>query len=306
VISLLCSTVNAPSLTRACLQSLLACRDALAADGGVEFVLIDDHSDEQRATLPLLLSFRDAVGADAVTRVLRFRRRMHYTHALAYGLSLARGDRVLFISQDMVLTPSCVEEMLNIARDERIGAIRPTSQHMDWARALVQQPPAPLRTFDDVVQFSAQVRRQFAGETVDWPMLIGDAMLISRAVIDHIGVFDTRFYGFMGDIDYGIRLHRAGFRHVIARGAWLHHEGAGGAKESAATGGPTFDEYARRMLQEVDAAHELLRQKWGAQPLPPHFRQMKREHFERLHGLPQSPADAFVPPLDPAEVADFF
>src|SRR5687768_4098051 len=277
MISVVCSTVNAPTLTRACLQSLLACREALAAAGGVEFVLIDDHSDPQRATLPLLSEFRETIGDAAETKIVRFKRRMHYTHALAYGLSLARGDQVLFTSQDMVISPPCIEELVDAARrDERIGVIRPTSQHMDWAKTFVQSPPANR----DASQFAAEIRQRFAGEIVDWPMLIGDAMLIARAVIDRIGVFDTRYRGFMGDIDYGVRLHRAGFRHVIARGAWLHHEGAGTAKESgdAQAGG-------EGMMRLVQTAYAEFRRKWGEEYLPPHFRDMRREHFERLHAL---------------------
>src|SRR5439155_11059883 len=150
----------------------------------------------------------------------------------------------------------------------------------------------------DIARYAADVRSRSGGEVVDWPMLIGDAMLVKRAVIDRIGVFDTRFYAYMADIDYGVRLHRAGFRHAIARGAWLHHEGEGTAKETAATGGATMPEYSRRMLAEVAAAYEQFRQKWGGDNLPPTFREMKRHHFEALHALPgEVPGDTFQPPL---------
>ena len=282
---------NATHLATTCLQSLLACRDALRRGGEIEFVVIDDHSDADRGIADLLKEFR-AAATDASTRLLRFHRQMHYAHGLAYGLSIARGESVLFISQDMVLAPECVEELFDCAAHDAAGIIRPTSEHMDWAKSFVQIPPTPPQSFGDVAAFSAEIRQRFRGDVTPWPMLIGDAMLIRRSVIDRIGVLDTRFYGFMADIDYGIRLHRAGFRHTIARGAWLHHEGGGTAKESG-------DALAKGegLLRLVETAYAQFREKWGTENLPPHFRDMKREHFERLHALPPSVADAPVPPL---------
>jgi len=172
---------------------------------------------------------------------------------------------------------------------------------------MVQLPPPATETFNDVAAFAQQVRDQHGGEAVDWPMLIGDAMYVTRAAIDRIGVFDTRFYGFMSDIDYGIRLHRAGFRHVIARGAWLSHEGNGTAKATAAAGGMDVRQQGQAMLDLVAAAYEQFRLKWGFENFPPHFREMRRHHFDALHAMPgELPGDGFQPSLklndDVAEV----
>jgi GT2 family glycosyltransferase len=292
VISVLVLFRNAPRLAEQCLQAIRACglRDA-------EYVLVDDCSDSDRAVLPALESFRRGA-APAGTRIVRFKRQMHYGHGIAYAMSLARGEQVLFVSHDMIVTPDCIAELLDVAAgDKKIGVVRPTSEHMDWAKSFAIAPPAPVQSADEAFKFSADVRRHFGSQAVDWPMLIGDAMLIRRSVIDRIGVFDTRFYGFMGDIDYGIRLHRAGFRHVIARGAWLHHEGNGTAKAAAAAGDSTVQEQGRKMVQQVESAYALFRQKWGESNLPPHFREMKRPHFEALHALGRMTGDEIIPPL---------
>jgi hypothetical protein len=300
VISVVCLTRNAPRLAAGCLDSLFRCLPVLLGAGGAQFVLVDDCSDEAiGATLPILRQFKATVAAAGVPcTVVRFRRPMHYTAGLAYSFSLARGASVLFVSHDMIVPPQCVAELLTVAEaDESIGVLRPTSGHMDWAKPFVQLPPVTPRSFEDVADFAGEIRTRFGGDATPWPMLIGDAMLVKRAVIDGIGVFDTRFHAYLGDIDYGVRLHRAGLRHVIARGAWLHHEGGGTARESAAAGGPSVAEQSGEMLEQVRTAYELFRRKWGEANLPPNFRDMKRQHFEMLHALPRSDADAFVPPL---------
>jgi hypothetical protein len=276
---------NAPQLARACLQSIQHSFNG----SDPSFLFVDDHSDPALGVTSLLADFRKSV-APAEVRIIRFARQMHYTHGLAYALSLAPGDRdVLFISHDMQLTADCAAVLNDVAQsDAAIGIVRPISEHMDWAKAFVRRPPEPL----DIAAFSASVRAEQGTSSTDWPMLIGDAMLIRRSVIDRIGVFDPRYFGFMGDIDYGIRTRRAGFRHVIAPGAWLHHEGAGTAKEAA-------DELAKGegMKRLVESAYEKFRQKWGEAHLPPHFRDMRREHFDALHALPPMPADAKITPL---------
>ena len=301
--SVIVLTRNAPGLARLCLQSLLASMPALTRNGNPpEFILADDHSDGAHAVAPVIRDFRDALRAsgDHSVRAMRFRRQVHYAHGLAYTFSLARGDEIFFLSHDMIVTPHCIDELRAVAAgNSQIGILRPSSPHMDWAGAVKFVPPQPPHSIEDVFAISARVREHHRGETTDWPMLIGDAMWVRREVIDRIGVFDDGFYGFWADIDYGVRLHRAGFRHAIARGAWLHHEGNGAAKEAALSGGKPLVQNQTEMLARVNAAYERFRQKWD-QTLPPHFRDVKRQHLDRLNAPPPSPAASdYQPPIEP-------
>ena len=303
VISVILLTRNAPTLAGAALDALLASADALhaAAGDGVRFVIADDHSDERFDISQLLRKFKSQCERQghAATCIV-YREHQHYTHALARAMSLAisRSDGpILFVSHDMILTPPCVATLIELAADPTIGIIRPTSEHMDYARALTVAPPRPPRGFEDVAAFAGEMRQRAQGRAIDVPILIGDAMLVKRAVIERIGIYDTRFFGFMADIDYGIRSRRAGFGVVVAPGAWLHHEGNGAGKELAAAGGRSVEENGREMLAQARAAYELFRQKWNLE-LPADLRELRRAHFEALHALPPpTPADDYVPPI---------
>ena len=46
-------------------------------------------------------------------------------------------------------------------------------------------------------------------------------------LLDKVGTFDPRYFGYFGDIDFGLRVQRGGLKMVCAKGAWLWHEGAG-------------------------------------------------------------------------------
>jgi GT2 family glycosyltransferase len=107
--------------------------------------------------------------------------------------------------------------------------------------------------------------------------LSGDAVLIKRSVIDRIGVMDQRFFGYFGDIDYGVRAHIAGFRLVCAKGAWLFHKGAGHIKADRLGAEAAF---ARRMAL-VEKAYQTFREKWD-RTLPGTHAELKSRDFLAL------------------------
>jgi Flp pilus assembly protein TadD len=81
-------------------------------------------------------------------------------------------------------------------------------------------------------------------------------MLLRRATLDRVGWFDERFgHGNFEDDDLSLRLRLHGYRLVIARRAFLHHEGHATFR-SLGLDVPT--EIARRRRQFVD--------KWQADP----------------------------------------
>lgn len=284
-----------------CLQSILDTVSALglAADA-VEYVLIDDFSDPAGDVVGLFKTLR-AGAAPSEVKIVRFTAHRHYAYGLALGLSLARGTHVMFVSHDMVLAPACVQTLLAVAQsDARIGIIRPVSPHMDNAKEHQIAPPArtPLRNTAEVAAFSRYVARYHGVTVAEPPLFIGDAMLITRAVIDRVGVFDTRFRGFMADIDFGVRARRSGFRVVAAPGAWLHHEGAGLRKHVARTTGADAEKQLVHQIEsDAAAAWQLFREKWDLS-LPVEGKELTTAQIRRLHEAPPAAQfDMRQPPI---------
>jgi GT2 family glycosyltransferase len=167
----------------------------------------------------------------------------------------------MFFSHDMLIPPACVTTLLQVAAiDPTYGIVRPTSRHMDTIAELAVDSPLPLRNIEDVDRFSSLMSRRFGVEVAETPALIGDAMLIRRDVIERIGVTDTRFFGFMADVDYGVRAERAGFKLLVARGAWLHHSGGAALAEMSGT---VKQQASDRNLADAVAMLKVLHDKWG-------------------------------------------
>ena len=140
--------------------------------------------------------------------------------------------------------------------------MRGTSNYCDSHPEHQIAPPQPPKTYPDIDNFSRNQLSAHGCAYVEDKLLSGDAILVKRALVEKIGVLDLRFFGYFGDLDYGMRAQLAGFKLVCAKGAWLYHEGAGHLKGQAqAKGVPYTDLHAKRMAL-VDAAYQEFRAKW--------------------------------------------
>jgi GT2 family glycosyltransferase len=199
-----------------------------------EFILIDDASDPSESILDVFRDHR-AKRRDTICKIVRSNKHQHYSGVFSIGLSQATRDVIFFISNDMVTTPSFFEAQLLCPRSRvSIGIVRGTSNYTDSHPEHQVVPPQPPKTYPDIDQFS---RNQFSAHTAGYAedeLLSGDAILLKRElVVEKIGVLDLRFFGYFGDIDYGMRAQLAGFKLVCAKGAWLYHEGGGHLKAQA-------------------------------------------------------------------------
>lgn len=271
MLSILIPARNGREMTQTCLQSVQITCARLGIERNVEYILLDDNSDERQGVTQLFTEFR-ATQKCPVT-VVRFKKWQHYTGVFSHGLSIAKGDQVLFISNDMALSPAFLRTVLGVsAMSASHGIVRGRSQHTDShpEYSLPLPPMIPHRNFDDVFDYAEMVARYHGLEYREDQILSGDCVLIRRELINAIGVMDTRFFGYFGDPDYGLRTLRAGFKLVCAMGAWLHHGGAGHVKVEAAEKNMDMSEAHRKRMELVHSAFAKFREKWGP-AIPPTY-----------------------------------
>lgn len=192
----------------------------LSVEGEYELILVDDCS--QDATLDL---FCQAADHHANTKIFSFGNNLEYSGSLNAILSHGRGTFVLFLSNDILITPSYIATLLEVARhSEEYGIVRGCSNFVDNGLDLYNvYKDRPLDTFAEIFAAAAEMRQNCRYELVTDEFLTGDAFLVSRKVLDAIGTLDPLFYGYFCDHDFGVRARRAGFSPVLARGAFAVH-----------------------------------------------------------------------------------
>jgi GT2 family glycosyltransferase len=278
-----------------CLQSLQISVYKAGLDARVEYILVDDASDAGLEVAPAMVEFRGRTRAPV--KILRFIARQHYSKAMAHALSVAAGDAVLFVSHDMIVPVSYLRTILAVAAmDKSFGIVRGTSTYVDCFPQHIIKPPMPPRSLDDIFDFSDFVARYYGLAFETDALLTGDSMLIQRAVLDKIGVFDSNYYGYFGDIDFGLRAQRAGFKMVCAKGAWLLHEGAAFYKQQGVgTDGRAVHD-AR--MKVVNAAYMVFRDKWDT-TLPPEYQTFAQIDYTALARGPAPTSGEFEKPVLP-------
>ncbi len=239
-----CSVVipchNGSELTRACVASLL---DQAGAPE-LEILLVDNGSSDATPTLGSL---------DPRVVVLRQPGNLGFAGGVNAGLRAARHPFVLVLNNDTQAAPNLLDELHRaLTGDPAIGAAAPVSNHV---KGQARIPVGPVGR-------DAAARRELAAALANHPplqdvdTLAGLCLLLRRSTLAQIGPFDERFgHGNFEDDDYCLRLRLAGYRLVIARRAFLHHEGHA-----------TFQALGLRIQDEIERRGAQFRHKWAGDP----------------------------------------
>jgi GT2 family glycosyltransferase len=202
--------------TRNCLDSLFK-----SATGPYELILVDDCSPDGGAIRSL---FSAAKRHHPNTRLFCFTENLEYSGSLRAILSHARGRWVFFISNDIFVTPFYVRMLLDVAKaNSRLGIVRGSSNFVDNGFPSHNLPVPSVSTLQSLFQAGGEIAAAHGDAWQPDPFLVGDAFLVTRAVLDRIGTFDPLFFGYFADGDYGLRAQIAGFELALVPGAFAYH-----------------------------------------------------------------------------------
>jgi GT2 family glycosyltransferase/tetratricopeptide (TPR) repeat protein len=208
--SIVVVTHNEVEYTRRCLDSI-----AWRTDEPYEVIVVDNGSTD--STVPYL---RNVSGVTLLTNA----ENRGFPAAVNQGLKVAKGDQVLLLNNDTVVTTGWLRRMLDgLVSDSNIGLVGPCSNNVSGE----QQIPVEYESLADLDGFAWDWSKAHRGDVVETDRLVGFSLLIRRQVLNQIGGLDERFgIGCYEDDDFCRRARNAGFRTVIARDAFVHHFGS--------------------------------------------------------------------------------
>lgn len=277
------------AVTALCLQALFR-----SAVGDYELLLIDDCSPDGDRMRALYASAR---AQHANTRIFSFSENLEYSGSVNAVLSHARGQWVFFVSNDIFITPAYLRALLAAARsDPRLGILRGSSNFVDNGGLSTHNVAlsAPFKTLEELCEFSAGQLRIHRHEAAPDPFLVGDAFLVRRAVIERIGTFDPRFYGYFADPDYGLRARIAGFDLAVVRGAFAFH-----AQDANLTWLPEPQRQEKRQRRWARVYENWARFKWKYDmPVSLPYSAVREIPWAQLASMPFDPKRDYAPPDD--------
>jgi GT2 family glycosyltransferase/glycosyltransferase involved in cell wall biosynthesis len=243
-----------------CLEALFAHRELVS-----EIVVVNDRSGPE--TTELLRGFAERDGGISL---IENEQNVGYTRAANVGLRRSRAPYVLLLNSDTIVSEGWLARLLGCAdSDERIGIVGPLSNAATWqsvpevkdasGKFAVNALPAGFT----VAGMAAVVAGCSSRAYPRAPFLNGFCLLIKRAVLDAVGLFDEIAFpwGYGEENDLCVRARDAGFELAIADDAFVYHA------KSKSYGSSRRDQLAK-------AGYAALKSKHGAEKIETMARQM--------------------------------
>jgi GT2 family glycosyltransferase len=203
---------NSADVIERCLSQLLA-QDY----EHYEIVLVDDGSLDETVEVA-----EGSLSSGKLT-IVRSPLNRGCPHARNLGLKHANGEVIAFIDADGFAAPGWLRHIVEqFACDARVGGVAST--------VFMEANPLVLNGAGGIVNrqgWAADLSMNVPYERAEpvsevlYPM--GCGMAVRRAAVERVGPFDDRMLNYYDDVDYGIRVWRAGYRVVVARDAWIDH-----------------------------------------------------------------------------------
>jgi O-antigen biosynthesis protein len=269
-VSFLIPLYNCLPLTQAMLASLQA---TLPTGLDHEIILIDDGSTDGTRDWLHTLSLPHR-------RVLLNDRNLGYAATNNRAASLATGDILVLLNNDLVLTPRWLEPMLTahaaLPAPAIIGNVQRSvrTDEIDHTGIIISAKGKPVHD-RQLPPFAANVRLI--------PAVTAACVLISRTLWNNLGGFDTAFVNGGEDVDLCFRARRQGTVVAVAQRSIIHHH------VSASSGRKLRDEQNSR----------LLARRWRSELTHLAHRAWSREFFARE----LTAAGAFSRPLEALQTA---
>ncbi|MGU3470775.1 glycosyltransferase family 2 protein [Paenibacillus sp. D51F] len=221
--SIIIPTYNKRDYLVRCLNSILR-----HTPESYEIIVVDNASAD--GTAAMLEKYSLMLGAGK----LRFRvmdRNLGFAGAVNRGLMMARGDRLLLLNNDTLVTERWLDNLTAcLERSPSAGIVGPVTNFISGSQ-LVKVPYRSIRGMD------AWARGRNKPDPRRWKeteRLTGFCMLMRRSLLEAVGYFDEGYQiGNYEDDDFCLRARLLNLRLYIAGDCFIHHFGSITVREEA-------------------------------------------------------------------------
>jgi GT2 family glycosyltransferase len=145
---------------------------------------------------------------------------------LRYALAHQAGY-FLLLNNDTEVAPDFLRQLVEVAEaDPRIGAVGPTVYYHDLPNVIWSAGGAIdwRRGSTRMVGLDERESGQFGIEPRSVDFVTGCAMLVRRAVVEHVGILDERFFAYYEEAEWCVRIARVGYKVVHVPRAKVWHK----------------------------------------------------------------------------------
>lgn len=212
LVAILTLNWNRPDDTLACLESAAA-----QSHPNTTLLVVDnDSADDSVARIG---------AAYPGATIVRSERNLGFAGGANLGLRHALdagADFVFLVNNDTTFAPDVVALLLDRMRPD-VGIATPAIYYaaapdLPWSLGGARHWLTLEKTGDTLAALAG------AGPALERDYAVGCGMLLARAALEQVGLFDERFFMYYEDMDLSLRMRRAGFRILLVPAARMLHK----------------------------------------------------------------------------------
>ncbi|MCA1594048.1 MAG: glycosyltransferase [Acidobacteria bacterium] len=223
-----------------------AVESVVEAPPGVSFeiIVIDNASSDDSLARMRASDAVKRLGAEQL-RVVVNSENLGFSKANNQGFALTDAPLLLLLNSDAEVRAGAIDKLIETLRaGQRNGACGPRLVNPDGTLqpSVYRNPPTAWETLLSGFRLYRLLPARLRGELLlggHWdharrrrvPRLSGAALLVKREVIDDIGGLDERFHMYGEDVEWCLRMSRAGWWLVHEPEAVVMHHGSGSSKQ---------------------------------------------------------------------------
>lgn len=156
-------------------------------------------------------------------RVLREGLNDGFAASVNRGMRAARGRVLVWLNNDAVVTPEWDARLARcLDSDPAAGAAGPVTNDPRCGAGRAAGHRVPER---ELPRFARAWSRLYDGQREEVRQLTGFCLALKREALERVGLLDERFAWGEEDDDYSFRLLQAGWKLLLARDVFVHHDG---------------------------------------------------------------------------------
>jgi GT2 family glycosyltransferase len=221
LVSIIIPSKNRCALLQVCVGGILEKTDYQ----NKEVIIVDNASDE-----PDTIAYYETLRGHPSVKIARYNRAFNYSAVCNYGASIAKGELLLFLNNDIeVHSSDWLAELVRVAMRPGVGVVGTKLLYPSHA---LQHAGVVLGIHFCGLMFRNAPENEwgiFGSPNVprNYLAIMGACQLIRREVFTQLGGFDEAYQIANGDVAFCLRAWRAGYRIAYTPFASLiHHEGA--------------------------------------------------------------------------------
>lgn len=212
-----------------CLQSVF--RERSSIENGLEVIVVDNASSDDS---PKMIEEKFPEVKLTVNKD-----NLGFSKAVNQGLRLAKGESVLLLNSDTYLPKDSLKKLLSFEKKVGPAVIGTRLLNPDGS---IQPSVFKLPTIKRaILEYWLGKKGYFSkyapeGENPqEVEAVVGGVMLISREILDKVGMFDERYFMYFEDLDFCRRVRKAGFKiYYLPEVEIIHEHGASGKSLASA------------------------------------------------------------------------